>query len=198
MCGNGKGYTLVLRGREMCMTRCYHGTMHTRVGIIVSRQDSGSGAAAAAQDILQKYDHNLEVEPYKEYPEESYVRQLLKNYKARSLEDLVASGADWKGDEEGGIDKKGLYFITTKNPHGAYDYWTLLHESILITPEIFTQTEYKCGDIITPDGVLHKGPVLYSENHLAKRLKGAKWNRQLREFAQKYENMSLTIFDCHS
>lgn len=171
--------------------------MHTRVGVIVKRYGTNEKTIEVAKKVLAKFSRNPEVKPYKEYPAKSYVEQLLRNYKVRSLEALAASGVDWKNGEEGGIDAKGLYFISTQNPQGVYDAWQLLGNSAVIVPGVFASDENACGDIITPDGTLHKGPIIRKTNWLARRQLAA-WSHTLERFAVEYSGMSLVIFDCHS
>lgn len=172
--------------------------MHTRVGVIVETQTDTNKTIALAENLLQKFSRNIAVKPHKEYPDKSYVQQLLRNHNVRSLEALIDSSIDWKNGEEGGIDEKGLFFMSTENPNGQYDASTFLAGPTSVTPDIFAQDAYSCGDIVTPDGSLHRGPILYSLKWPNRQRKAATWSKSLRKFAETYNGNSLVIFDCHS
>lgn len=181
--------------------------MHTKVGVIAGVRKSDEKTVDAARNLLMRYDVNREVAPYKEYPDEAYVRQLLTNCKVGSLEALAKSNLDWKNGEEGGVDERGLYFVSTRNPEGAYDAWSLLHGPVPITPDVFAHDDYSCGDIIMPDGTLRQGPItlVLRANIFTRRQKErraaerrSEWDRGLHKIAQECSGMSLVVFDCHS
>lgn len=169
--------------------------MHSFVGVIV---DVGTEkeVVSAAEALLDTYSMNKMVPAYKEYPDTSYVRQLLKNYKVKSLTELEASSVDWRQGEEGGIDEKGLYFMTTQNPQGTFDYWSLVDGPFLVEAETLRRQGSYCTDVITPDGQLTKGPLVRSRWRRAQKLQ--QWEKQLAVFEQQYSGMKVCIFDCHS
>ena len=170
--------------------------MHFPVGVVIKPHPTLEATKQEATKLLQRFDLNHEVAPYKDFPNKVYVRQMLKVFKVKSLEELSKSGQDWKNGEEGGIDEKGLYFISRKNPLGYIDAWTIKQGPITITPDIFKHPDYNCSDIITPDGELHKGPLLHKMKWAHKR-KISTWNRSIELIAEQYEGMALVIFDCH-
>ena len=76
--------------------------------------------------MLAPYDENMEVNPYKKWPDEDSVERMAKHYEVSvdNLEKLVTYMEDWSG-YEGGIENGKLYYMTTYNPESKWDWWTL-------------------------------------------------------------------------
>src|SRR3989338_7123163 len=89
-------------------------------------------------DTLSFFDMNREVEPYRRYLDSEEIGRMSKAYQTTDLKILSEQLADWSGFG-GGVDDKGLYELTTRNPDGKFDSWNIFE--ILPTTTVRDQLE---------------------------------------------------------
>lgn len=80
---------------------------------------------AAVDALLEPYSEYREVEPYKGYIEGKEL-QLFAEWSNIPVTDLAALAKNvpaWKGQGEGGVDERGLYFMSSLNPQAMWDHW---------------------------------------------------------------------------
>lgn len=135
--------------------------------------------------MMAPYDEELKVEPYKIYLRPDDIQSMAGYYKTDDLLGLATRMEDWDGDP-GGVDSKGLYRVSTRNPQGHYDYWRIggrwdgviqnqpreseegfnwsgIHEQLPNNTVILSDIDHdiQCYSIITPDGEWHEKQLAY-------------------------------------
>ena len=130
--------------------------MYTYVGMILTPAKDSEKTLDKAEAILSKYDLNVEVPEYKSYFDDYSLELMRKHYNTSNLNELAEKIMDWTG-EPGGMDEKGLYNITRRNPNGHFDYWDLYGPAALRSG-LFTTSEAYCEAIILDDGVWQASP----------------------------------------
>ena len=156
-----------------------------------------------ANNMLANFDINKEAEPYKYYIDAETIQKLSRHYKIdpTNFSLLAEKLEDWNSDK-GGVDEKGLFGISTKNPNGHIDYWSISDEKVepedrekfLSSPNA---AEMAPRVLVTPDGKWVEGPWIYGAPN-------EEQDKELREFDKKAttflsENKDTVIFfaDCH-
>jgi hypothetical protein len=81
-------------------------------------------AESKIERLMAPYDENMEVEPTKDYLDDSSIESMKKHYKLETLEELQYKLKDWTG-HLGGIDEKGLYSWSTYNPKSKWDWYQI-------------------------------------------------------------------------
>jgi hypothetical protein len=78
------------------------------------------------EKLLEPYEENERVDPYKHYMSKEDVDMMAKNYGVESTdtESLIKKMIEWHG-AEGGIDEEGLFYWSTYNPQSKWDWWSL-------------------------------------------------------------------------
>jgi hypothetical protein len=94
--------------------------MHYCTFAIIGRHDHPETAVAQA---LEPFDEGLEVEPYRDYLNQSNIDQMAGHYgiPATDLAALADKMEDWRGCQ-GDVDARGLYALTTYNPDAKWDW----------------------------------------------------------------------------
>ncbi len=110
---------------------------------------------ATVTRLMEPYDLAHEVAPYKDYIEAEGIARLASAFRLQAAdpEALLARFADY--DEEAGIDENGLFVMTTLNPDGRWDGWTLrsLQDSVIPVQDLPANTVAHA--VVTPDGQWH-------------------------------------------
>jgi len=77
-------------------------------------------------EMLAPYDENKEVEPYKKYLSASTATQMANHYGLNKSDVglLVEKMKEWTG-RIGGVDEKGLFYLSTYNPKSKWDFWSI-------------------------------------------------------------------------
>lgn len=80
----------------------------------------------AVTGLIEPYSRWLELPPYKEYLKQWEIDQVRWRHHlpADALEQIVGKMKE-AGDEDVGLDEKGIYCITTRNPRGRWDGWRI-------------------------------------------------------------------------
>lgn len=143
-----------------------------------------------------KFNTELEVAPYKRYLEPDDVAHMKRHYKINNINELVTKLEDWNG-ESGGIDDRGLYTNSTRNPEGYFDYGQVLDK---IPPHEWEHAflgDRICKAVITPNGSWIDGPfVMFDANPESKRLL-REWEKKLRSILRENAEATAFLADCH-
>lgn len=176
---------------------------HFNVCILVRKNGSNTEQLAQkANEMLANFDINKEVEPYKHYIEADEIQRMAKHYgiDPTNLPALSEKLEDWDGDK-GRVDETGLYGISTKNPDGHTDYWSIFAE---MKPEdrgrlLFGQSgeEKTVKAIVTPDGKWIDGPWVYGAPNAEQEKELEAWNKKLTSFLDEYKDAAAFLADCH-
>lgn len=78
----------------------------------------------AVEQLLAPFDEGLRMAPYKCYVEGKELERMQEQYKLRSRAELVPKLKEWFG-HDGGVDTKGLYYLSTYNPQSEWDWWKI-------------------------------------------------------------------------
>ncbi len=136
------------------------------VCVLINRDGSNlEQMAQKASDVLANFDINKEVEPYKCYLEPDEIRRIAECYgiDPENLSRIAEKLEEWKRDR-GGVDDSGAYGISTKNPDGHIDDWSIVAE---IKPDDHRRILFGydggydrkgCKAIVTPEGKWIDGP----------------------------------------
>ncbi len=131
---------------------------------------------AAVSQLMRPYDLALEVAPYKKYIDAEGIARLAAAFNLPSAEPPVLLARLAEYDEEAGVDENGLYVITTLNPDGHWDSWTLRNLQDDVSPVTALSMNIEAHAVITPDGQWHDFEPLWnsSEAQLAAKQKEAR------------------------
>ncbi len=134
--------------------------MYTYVGMIIEPASNSEETLDKAESILAKYDLTVEVPEYKYYFDADEINLMKKRYNSSDLNVLAEEITDWTGGEPGGVDEKGLYVTTTRNPDGHFDSWQIFGPGEL-KPGMFTTSDAYCEAIILDDGMWQASPDVH-------------------------------------
>jgi hypothetical protein len=97
--------------------------MHYCVFVMI---DPDTDIETGVQEALAPFDEELEVEPYRVHFSHGEVRMMAEHYRIdpADLHALVRKMPDWTR-REGGVDRFGLYYSTTSNPDGRWDWYEI-------------------------------------------------------------------------
>lgn len=96
--------------------------MHFCTFVIIGKGDPETLVAKA----LQPFDEALEVPPYRRYLDGFEIGLMAQRYhlKQSDLHALAEHMEEWTG-REGGVDRRGLYHMSTCNPEGRFDWFEI-------------------------------------------------------------------------
>jgi len=164
--------------------------MHYFHVVLIDPQELGEQIAEKdienkVEHMMAPYDEELEVEPYNIYLDEDAIKGMREHYQTHDLAALALHMEDWDC-EPGGVDSKGLYRVSTRNPQGHWDYWRIggrwdgviqnspresdngfnwsaVHETLPNNTVILKDTEHdiQCYSIVTPDGEWSEKQLTY-------------------------------------
>ncbi|MBS0264880.1 MAG: hypothetical protein JSS02_23290 [Planctomycetes bacterium] len=100
--------------------------MHACLYVIIPAQRTHAAAFLAVDSVLQPFDEALPVLPYRVYLDFQEVCMMAKHYQTTpaDLYGLTRHMTDWTKCP-GGVDRKGLYYLTTRNPDGRWDFYEI-------------------------------------------------------------------------
>jgi hypothetical protein len=170
----------------------------------------------SVETLLETFNYEKRVEAYKAYMAGERLQRMAKFYKLPET-DLPALATHLKsycGAEESGIDEGGLFYISTINPQGTWDWWAIGGRwngviqgatcPINLGPEddklrhnICRVSELPQGIgasyVVTPDGQLYK-EKWWPENDENRQ----QWQKTFRELLERYRDCLAVGVDCHS
>lgn len=101
---------------------------HAVVLVVVPDAAGIEQVERTAAKMLAPYDENLDVEPYREYPDEEELSRMRKWFEeewghAPTMPELVEVMPRWR-NVPGYLDDEGrLYVMSTYNSHSKWDWW---------------------------------------------------------------------------
>lgn len=158
--------------------------------------------AQKASDMLANFDINKKTKPYKYYVEADEIQRMAESYGVdpTNLSVLAEKLENWNCDK-GGMDESGLYGISTKNPDGHIDAWSVFTE---VNPEdrgrlLFGEDdgEKNCAAIVTPDGKWDMGPWIYGSLNAEQEKELEAWNKKLIILLDEHKDAAAFLADCH-
>lgn len=146
-----------------------------------------------------------EMAPRKEYVSAKAIENMAVRYHVRPT-DLGKIAAKWKKEVqkdlkrhglefECGVDERGLFHITTLNPQGKYDYWTIHDEGQDVWPVSAMPERLAPEGIVTPDGVWHDIGD-YGESRPTEEYFG-RVRQRARELIGHFPEYLVVQVDCH-
>jgi hypothetical protein len=178
---------------------------------------------AQVAQLIAPYYREREVEPYRSYFSDESVKAWAEKYGTGTnlqalLERMRQTRHMW-GDTY--LDEKGLYYITTFNPRGMWDYWFYSGGEDMLGEQAWTECLERQGDghecnscpvvdlppdfcpaaLVTPDGIWYDlidyGWHLVDGDTPANRVALATWRAQAREILDKHMSCLAVGIHCH-
>ena len=146
---------------------------------------------------LSKFDIDFKVKSYRVYMEQDEIEKMKEYYKENDLNAIAKKIKDWNGDE-GGVDEKGLYYDTTQNPNGKFDYWSVYDifpaEELLLN---FDKLGLMPQAILLPDcSLIESDEWFYSVSD--KNIENFnKWEKKVKSILAEYPVALIALIDCH-
>jgi hypothetical protein len=78
----------------------------------------------AINKILAPFDENMQVAPYKRYPDADSNARMAEHYNTNDPLVLATHMQDWR-NADGGVDDQGLFYWSTYNPDSKWDWWVI-------------------------------------------------------------------------
>lgn len=155
--------------------------------------------ADRAYAILDKFDHNREILEYKRRLDSDEFNRMSKHYETTDLNELADKLLDWDG-EDGAVDEKGLFALSTQNPDGKFDRGDVID----LIP--YDQWEHVflsgreglvCRAVITPDGEWHDEWDLM-EQGLAGEERLDVWTQQVKTLFEQHQSATAVLASLHT
>lgn len=170
----------------------------------------------AVFEALAPFDEQLKVAPFRDHLDLTEVRMMAKHYSLDSanLHELATHMNDWRG-RTGGVDREGLYSLSTGNPDGRWDWYEIggrwnryipHSRSNTITAVTLARAEYlgRCLPyfIVTPDGEWLERERYYTSSDLKSVKKEAleedAWLRIVRDTLLRWPKHRVVCVDIHA
>jgi hypothetical protein len=164
-----------------------------RFEVVVLLPQDTQDVVAAVTRVMDPYNVEHEVPPYKEYVEAEGVVRLAAAFRLPIPDpEAVAAEIIAQGDEAG-VDDGGLYWITTCNPRGQWDGWMLHDQRDDVQPVLALPRGLQVYDVVTPDGVWHDFEYGWDWPEDRK----ADSRRRARELIESFPDYLAVMLDCH-
>lgn len=173
-------------------------------------------AETAVDESLAPFDESLEVELYRVHLHHDEVRRMAAHYgiEPASLHALAAKMPDW-ANREGGVDRDGLYYLSTCNPDGYWDWYEIGGRWDVYVPRSRNNTIQAgslaaSGDlgrclpyyVLTPEGDWLEHERCYSagdwKTFTKEALPEADWLHLVRETLGRWPDHRVVCVDIHS
>ena len=170
-------------------------------------------AEQAVKAAIGAYDEDLETEPRRIYLDPGDMINMAEHYKVPCEPSaLMPHVGDWHGIP-GALDERGdLYYMTTRNENGRWDWWQiggrwtgwLAGYDPTTDPydrDVFPVREIASGKtphaVVTPDGEWHEagrmGLFATVHDEKAEEL----WTEEVNALLAKYQDCIAVAVDCH-
>lgn len=164
------------------------------VPFIPSKQDGE--VKEKIEKLISNFDLNKKVEPFKKYLTKDEIEKISKYYNITSSQQkqIAEKINDWNGNE-GGIDQDRIYQISTNNPNGLFDYWSVYE--VLRAEDIINNNQVFQG-IITPEGKLIESKKLFLSVNESNVADWNLWKEEFHKCLEKYkDDFLVALIDCH-
>ena len=176
---------------------------HFLTGVILPKEVDEEDAEDAVERALAPYDENIEVAPYRTYIEGYGLERMRDHYKIETLAECAERVKDWSG-RPGGIDEKGLYYLSRYNPASKWDWWevggrwdgALCRKGTNITSVAKAKLE-ACFALVPPDGEWIERGEMGWWAIVANEKSEAEWTEIVRDLAKRYADHLIVAVDCH-
>lgn len=187
--------------------------MHYCVFVLVPAETDIETAVA---QTLRPFDEALEVEPYRVYLHHHDVRRMAAHFKISpaNLHELAKMMPAWTNNP-GGVDRQGLYYQSTCNPDGYWDWYeiggrwhgyvpgaqrdTIKAETLAKSPKLGRCLPYY---LLTPDGqwLEHQRCYLSADwkNVKQEKMKRKDWLQLVRDTLRRWPDHLVVCVDIHS
>ena len=162
---------------------------------------------------LKPFDGVLEVAPYRAHLSQQEVKCMADHYHLDStnLKDLAEKLLDWSGFE-GGVDSQGLFYHSTLNPRGYWDWYQIggwngaisgAVQSAIKAGKLAQSGELKCSlphVIVTPDSewLDHQNAANeYAETESVNEDRTNVWLSQVRNIFKQWPEEYVVGVDLH-
>lgn len=165
-----------------------------RFEVVVLLPRDTPDVVAAVTDLMDPYNTEHEVPPYKKYLDDAEgVARLAGAFGLPSPDpEAVAAKIAAHGDEAG-VDDGGLYWVTTANPQGHWDGWMLHDLQEDVTPVSALPPAVDLWGVVTPDGTWHDFENEWDWPEERK----ADSRRRARELIDQFPDHLAVMLDCH-
>lgn len=163
------------------------------------------------EEALRLYSEDLEVPPYKVYPDGGEIAAMAKHYKVKRAETTILAShmKDWCGCN-GGNDEKGLFNIRTSNPKGKWDWYEIggrwegyIRSNVCLAETLLKRPDFKKilpFSLVTPDGWWHDREWVVIEGWMKWRMeerKDGEWLRIVKDALSSYPHFRVVCVDIH-
>lgn len=187
--------------------------MHSFVFVMIGPKTEIDNGVARA---LAPFDEELSVESYRVHLDHPQVQMMAKHYgiEPANLNQLAKQMKDWTF-QDGGIDREGLYYLSTSNPDGRWDWYEIggrwdgyvpYSQLNAIRAGTLAKATYlkKClpSFVLTPDGEWLEYERFYFSSDWKESQKESlddvTWLSIVREVLSKWPNHRVVCVDIHS
>lgn len=166
--------------------------------------------------VLEAFDEGMEVESYRVHLDHHGVRQMAQQYKIHpaNVHALAKNMHDWT-HREGGVDRDGLYYLSTCNPDGYFDWYEVggrfdgyipgsVNNTILASTLASSAALRRCLPyyLLTPEGdwLGYERFYINSDWKKAKtdKLTMKEWLRIVRDTLNRWPDHNVVCVDIHS
>lgn len=163
---------------------------------------------------LAPFNEQLKVAPYREYLDKSDIARMAEHYqlKRNDLQALAQRLEDWHG-WPGGVDGKRLFYTTTLNPDGRWDWYEIggrwngrikgAKRNVISTRALRKSPHLKDAlpfYVVTPEGTWLEHQSFFQQGLGTKRSqqkRDAGWLREVTEVLEDYPKHRVVAVDIH-
>jgi hypothetical protein len=166
--------------------------------IVLVSPETGDIAQEAAR-LMEPYELNRPVQPYKEAVPQEYIDFLADCFDLdpANLEVMLVEVRDETGFECW-IEDGALYWMTTHNPRGRWDgyrIWTV-QDNVWPVPDV--PEDFTPVAVISPNGVWHDLGYEFIRSDDERNASFTQSRREAQEFMAQYSASRVVVLACHS
>jgi len=166
-------------------------------------------------DRLEPFNEQRKVAPYREYLAKFEIARMAEHYKLKrnDLRALAERMEDWRG-WPGGVDGKRLFYTTTLNPDGRWDWYEIggrwngrikeAKRNVISTRALRKSPHLKDSlpyYVVTPDGTWLEHQSFFGDGRWSGRLERKPddlWFREVTEALEDYPAHRVVCVDIHN
>ncbi len=185
--------------------------MHFCTFVIIGAKGDPDALVAGA---LAPFDEMLAVTPYREYLQPFDVERMASHYTLdrNDSKALAERMKDWTG-RPGGVDQRGLYFTTTNNPDGRWDWFEIggrwsgflkgASRNVISTRALRKSPDLKDllpYYVLTPDGTWLEHERYFPDPHSVGHFEtkpDEQWLAEVIEALEQYPDSRVVCVDIH-
>lgn len=154
--------------------------------------------AGKLEKPMRHFDVDLEVGVYKKYLSPTTIEGMKKEYGTENIKELALHVGEWTG-EEGGVDQKGLYSLSTENPEGHFDSWYVFD----VVPAVDLLEKIDRIDrtpraVLLPDlQWIDSDLWIYADTDPPQQQRLDAWVEKMKNIFQQHAKSLVVLIDCH-